>query len=120
MMRGLDQVLPSSVLREKVMCWSGCASAELCVHTAISEPSGPSNTRKCSLPVSFTPVSVTSGTKTTKSGLVMRSCFGMRAFNSAGEAMKFALVFAEAAAWSCKVEPNAKATSAIWSRYLIG
>ena len=53
MMRGFDQVLPSSVLRANAMCWSGCASAELCVHTAISEPSGPSKTRKCSLPVSL-------------------------------------------------------------------
>lgn len=53
--------------------------------------SGPSKTRKCSLPVSFTPASVTSGTKTTKSGLVMLSCEGMRALRSAGVAMKLGI-----------------------------
>ncbi len=87
MTRGLDHVTPSSPLRANAMCWSGCASAELCVHTAIREPSGPSKTRKCSLPVSWTPASVTSGTKTTKSGFVMWSCRGIRALRSAGDAM---------------------------------
>ena len=65
MIRGSDHVFPSSSLRANAMCWSGCVSAELCVQTAISDPSGPSKARKCSLPVSFTPLPVTDGTNTT-------------------------------------------------------
>ncbi len=48
---GGAQVTPSSFDFEKTMRLPGgpLGEATFCVHTAMSEPSGPSKTRKCSL-----------------------------------------------------------------------
>ena len=84
---GADQFKPSSVDREKTMRLPTGPSGALIfwVQTAMSEPSGPSNTRKCSLPVSVTSVSVTLGTKTTKSGLVTFNSLATNAIAGADE-----------------------------------